>query len=171
MDAAAVLDLLASRAATLASAESLTGGMLAARITAVPGASRLYVGGVVGYSTEVKQELLGVPAALVERHGVVSPECARAMADGARRLLSATWALSTTGVAGPDLQEGRPVGTAFVGIAGPDLLTVVALELSGNREQIRERTCDEALAALGRILGEFSTGKNPASGSVGPTDG
>ena len=152
VEAAAVLDLLVGRDATLATAESLTGGMLAGRVTSVPGASRAYVGGVVGYATEVKQDLLGVPEALVERHGVVSPECARAMAEGVRRLLGATYALSTTGVAGPDAQEDRPVGTAFVGVAGPDVLTVVSLELSGTREQIRERTCDEALAALEGIL-------------------
>ncbi len=114
-----MLDLLVSRGATLATAESLTGGRLAARITAVPGASQAYVGGVVAYATEVKQDLLGVPDPLLARHGVVSPECARAMAEGARRLLGASHALATTGVAGPDLQEGQPAGTVFVGVAGP----------------------------------------------------
>ena len=152
MDATAVLDLLVSRDATLTTAESLTGGRLAARISAVPGASRAYAGGVVAYATELKQQLLGVPGELVARHGVVSPECARAMAEGARLLLGSTYALATTGVAGPDRQEGRPVGTVFVGVAGPEGVTVLALELTGDRAGISERTCDEALAALGGIL-------------------
>lgn len=152
MDAAAVLDLLVSRGATLTTAESLTGGRLAARISAVPGASRAYAGGVVAYSTQLKQQLLGVPDELVARHGVVSPESARAMAEGARLLLGSTYALSTTGVAGPDRQEDQPVGTVFVGVAGPVGVTVLALELGGDRAGITERTCDEALAALGGLL-------------------
>jgi nicotinamide-nucleotide amidase len=147
-----VLDLLVSRGATLATAESLTGGRLAARVTAVPGASRTYVGGVVAYATEVKQDLLGVPDPLLTRHGVVSAECARAMAEGVRGLLGSSHALATTGVAGPERQEDQPVGTVFVGVAGPAGTTVVALELSGDRESIQERTCGEALAALGGIL-------------------
>jgi len=153
-----VLDLLVSRGATLSTAESLTGGRLAARISAVPGASRAYAGGVVAYSTPLKQQLLGVPDELVARHGVVSPECARAMAEGARLLLGSTYALATTGVAGPDQQEDQPVGTVFVGVAGPDRATVVALELRGDRAGIAERTCDEALAALGGILHEEEPG-------------
>jgi nicotinamide-nucleotide amidase len=152
VDAVRVLDLLVGRGATLATAESLTGGRLAARVTAVPGASRAYVGGVVGYASEVKEQLLGVSEDLVARHGVVSAECARAMAEGVRRLLGSTYALATTGVAGPDRQEDHAVGTVFVGLAGPGVLTVLALELSGDRERIQSRTCDEALAALGGIL-------------------
>ena len=147
-----VLDLLVSRGATLTTAESLTGGRLAARISAVPGASRAYAGGVVAYSTQLKQQLLGIPDELVARYGVVSPECARAMAQGARLRLGSTFAVATTGVAGPDRQEDRPVGTVFVGVAGPEGATVLALELSGDRAAISERTCDEALAALGGIL-------------------
>lgn len=147
-----MLALLESRAATLATAESLTGGLLGAELTRVPGASRAYVGGVVAYATAVKQDLLGVPAELIERYGVVSAECARAMAAGARSVLGSTYALSTTGVAGPEPQDGSPVGAVFVGVAGPGVLTVVALELSGDRNSIRERTCEEALSALGGIL-------------------
>lgn len=147
-----MLDLLVSRGATVATAESLTGGLLAARITAVPGASRAYVGGVVAYATEVKQELLDVSAALLARHGVVSPACARAMAEGARRLLGSTYALATTGVAGPEPQEDQLVGTVFVGVAGPGGTTVVSLELVGGRQAVQEQTCHEALAALGGIV-------------------
>jgi len=152
VDAAAVLALLESRGATLATAESLTGGLLGAEITRVPGASRVYLGGVVGYATEVKRRLLGIERDLIEQYGVVSAECARAMAEGARQLLGSTYAVSTTGVAGPESQEGQPVGTVFVGVAGPGLLTAVALELAGDRDRIRERTCVEALSALGGIL-------------------
>ncbi len=152
VDARTVLDLLGRHGQTLATAESLTGGRLAAAVTAVPGASRVYLGGVVSYATSVKLDLLGVPEALVERYGVVSPECARAMAEGARHRLGATYAVSTTGVAGPDSQEGHPVGTVFVGIAGPDGDTALALELAGDRRTIQERTCSEALDAVADVL-------------------
>lgn len=152
MNAAQLLELLSRRGETLATAESLTGGRLAGRVTTVAGASQTYVGGIVAYATEVKVSLLGVPLALVERDGVISGECARAMAEGARRVFGTTYALSTTGVAGPDSQEGAPPGTVFVGVAGPEGTVVSALELSGGREEIQERTCDEALTALGGLL-------------------
>jgi len=148
------------RGASLATAESLTGGRLAASITAVAGASRVYVGGIVAYATELKQRLLGVEPDLVERHGVVSAECARAMAVGARVVTGATYAVSTTGVAGPEPQEGKPVGTVFVAVAGPTGTAVSALELSGDRATIQERTCQEAVAALGALL----HGEEPALG-------
>ena len=155
MDVDELLEALVLRGATLATAESLTGGRLAARVTGVAGASRVYLGGVVAYATEAKQQLLGVPADLVARHGVVSAECARAMAEGARTALGATYALSTTGVAGPEEQEGKPVGTVFVGVAGPGDTTVTALELVGDRASVQDRTCREALSALAaRLPGE-----------------
>jgi nicotinamide-nucleotide amidase len=144
--------LLRSAGQTLATAESLTGGQLAVRFTETPGASETYVGGVVTYATALKQSFLGVPQDLVERHGVVSPECARAMASGVMAVTGATFGLATTGVAGPTEQEGKPVGTVYVGIAGPGLLEAVALELSGDRAAITARTCDEALSALTGIL-------------------
>ncbi len=102
--------LLRSAGASVATAESLTGGRLAALLTSVPGASATYVGGVVTYATELKQSLLGVPEALVAEHGVVSAPCARAMAAGVRGLTGSTYALATTGVAGPDRQEGQAAG-------------------------------------------------------------
>lgn len=144
--------LLVERGETVASAESLTGGGLADLLSSTPGASSSYVGGVVSYATSVKVKVLGVPAELVERYGVVSEECAGAMATGARDVLGATWAVSTTGVAGPTEQEGKPPGTVFVGIAGPGLLEVVALELDGKRQQIQERTVREALGAFEEVL-------------------
>ena len=147
-----LVDELVRRGETLATAESLTGGRLAFRITAVPGVSQAYVGGVVSYATEIKQRLLGVTDDLVATHGVVSAECARAMAEGARDRLGATYALATTGVAGPDSQEDKPPGTVFVGVAGPGSPVVIALELSGDRSAIQERSCDEALAALRDVL-------------------
>lgn len=150
--------LLRERGATVGTAESLTGGRLAALLTAVPGASATYVGGVVSYATELKVSLLGVPPALVAEHGVVSAECARAMAAGARRVLGATYALSTTGVAGPDRQEGHPAGTVFVGVAGPDASEAISLTLEGHREAIQEDTCRQAVAILLAILvGEESS--------------
>jgi len=151
-DAAEVLVLLAAADASLATAESLTGGRLAAVVTALPGASANYVGGFVTYSGSLKESLLGVPHDLVERYGVVSAECANAMASGCREATGATYAVATTGVAGPDLQEGKPVGTVFVGIAGPDGATALTMELVGNRHQIQDRACREALSALCGIL-------------------
>lgn len=138
--------------ATLATAESLTGGGLAALITSVSGASSVYLGGVISYATEVKVEVLGVSREIVAGPGVVSSECAEAMARGVRRLTAATYALSTTGVAGPQRQEGKPAGTVYVGLAGPRGLTSVALALDGDRPQICEATRS---AALGLLLGSI----------------
>jgi PncC family amidohydrolase len=154
VDAAArVHALLQQRGETVATAESLTGGRLAAALTAVPGASRSYVGGVVAYATAVKEGLLGVPEGLVAEYGVISAECALAMARGAAILTGAAWAVATTGVAGPDRQEGHPPGTVHVGLVGPSVSTALALELVGGREAIQDRTCQEALSALAGMLG------------------
>lgn len=152
--AARVHDLLREQDATLATAESLTGGRLAAALTAVPGASATYVGGVVSYATDVKVEVLGVPRAVVEQHGVVSAECALAMARGVQRVLGASHAVATTGVAGPDTQEGKPVGTVYVAVvgAGSEEGSVAALELTGDRASIVDQTCGHALDALGALL-------------------
>jgi nicotinamide-nucleotide amidase len=151
-DAAEALGLLRSAGATLATAESLTGGLLASVVTAVPGASVSYVGGLVTYSTALKESVLGVPHDLVQQYGVVSAECAGAMAAGCRDVTGATYGLATTGVAGPESQDGKPVGTVFVGIAGPDGVSTVAMELVGDRRQVQEQACREALAALCGIL-------------------
>lgn len=164
MEAEELVGRLRDRQATLATAESLTGGRLAALVTGVPGASRVYRGGVVAYATEVKQQLLGVPEEVVRHHGVVSVECARAMAEGVRRELGTTYGVSTTGVAGPEEQEGRSVGTVFVGVAGPGGATVTALELAGDRDAVQERTCREALLALGSALGAGLRGEEPGLG-------
>lgn len=146
--AARVHELLQLRGDTVATAESLTGGQLAARLTAVPGASRSYLGGVVSYATSVKTDVLGVPAELVEGQGVISAPCACAMAERVVALTGAVWGLATTGVAGPDPQEGHPPGTVYVGIAGPEGPGAVRLELTGGRAEIQAATCREALALL-----------------------
>jgi len=151
-DAAEALALLGATRTTLATVESLTGGRLAAVVTAVPGASASYLGGFVTYATTLKESLVGVPHDLVARYGVVSAECARAMAEGCRDATGATYAVATTGVAGPDSQEGKPVGTVFVGIAGPDGVSALTMELVGDRRQIQDRACREALSALCGIL-------------------
>lgn len=144
---------LRERDATVACAESLTGGQLAARVTNVAGSSAVFVGGVVSYWTRVKVDVLGVGTGTVEQHGVVSAACAREMADGVRRLLGTTYGLSTTGVAGPERQEDKEVGTVFVGVAGPEGTEVVPLELSGDRSAIQRASVDAALSALAVMIG------------------
>ena len=167
MDAAArVLALLEARGETVATAESLTGGRLAAALTAVPGASRSYVGGVVAYATSVKHAVLGVPEALVAQHGVISAECALAMARGAAVVTGATWGIGTTGVAGPDRQEDHPPGTVHVGLVGPGVSTSLALELVGGREAIQDRTCAEALSALEGMLSTDRPGRPREEGRL-----
>jgi nicotinamide-nucleotide amidase len=152
--AAGVLESLAGRGETVATAESLTGGLLSASLTDVPGASRSFVGGVVSYATRVKVAVLDVPPEVVERHGVVSEECAVAMARGVRRRLDSTWGVATTGVAGPDTQEGRPVGTVWVAVVGAERSATRLLALTGERPAIREASCGAALSLLHDLLRE-----------------
>jgi nicotinamide-nucleotide amidase len=144
--------LLQAGGHTVATAESLTGGRLAVHFTDTPGASATYLGGVVTYATELKSSVLDVPSDVIEEHGVVSAACARAMASGVRKLTGSTFGVSTTGVAGPDQQEGKTPGTVFVGISGPGLLEVVELGLEGDRTSIQEGCCAKALEALAAIL-------------------
>lgn len=139
---------LLERGLTAASAESLTGGALGDLLSSTSGASATYRGGVITYATGLKQSLVGVSEETVATYGVVSAECAVAMASGVRALAGADWAVSTTGVAGPSLQEGKPAGTVFVGVAGPDGARVVGLRLAGDRRAIRDLTCVAALSAL-----------------------
>ncbi|WP_205752082.1 CinA family protein [Cryptosporangium phraense] len=147
--AAGVLAALRARGETLATAESLTGGMLAAHLVDVPGASRVFRGGLVPYATDLKATLVDVEKGLLDRLGPVAADVAMALAEGARRRCGADWGLGTTGVAGPDPQDGKPAGTVFVGVAGPDGPPAVrALHLSGDRAAIRAATVDEALALL-----------------------
>ncbi|UNX56566.1 CinA family protein (plasmid) [Georgenia sp. TF02-10] len=165
-----LLDRLVDADHTVATAESLTGGRLAARLTDVPGSSGAFVGGVVTYATDAKIRVLDVPEALVDEHGVVSGECAESMANGVRDLLGTTYGISTTGVAGPDTQEGKPVGTVFVAVAGPNGTKVVPLDLDGDRERIQERAIDAALSALAVMMGE-SEAAPAGRGAEDPTLG
>jgi nicotinamide-nucleotide amidase len=148
---------LTAAGTTLATAESLTGGLLGGVITEVPGASAVYRGGVVAYATELKVTLLGVAEDLVDEFGVVSAECAEAMATGARSAAGSTYALSTTGVAGPDRQDGLPPGSVYVGWCGPTGSGTRALTLSGDRGTIRWETCRQAITMLLDILAEEET--------------
>jgi nicotinamide-nucleotide amidase len=143
-----VVQRLIDAGCTVATAESITGGRLAARLTDGAGASSAFLGAVVTYATEVKISVLGVPEALVDDHGVISAECARSMAEKVRTLMGTTYGVSTTGVAGPDSQEDQPVGTVFVGVAGPDDTAVRRLALDGGRMDIQKQTVAEAMSAL-----------------------
>jgi nicotinamide-nucleotide amidase len=146
--AAEVLARLKQRGETLAVAESLTGGLLAATIVDVPGASAVFRGGLVVYATDLKGSLAGVPADLLAARGPVDPDVAVALARGARERCGADWGLATTGVAGPDPQGGHPVGQVYVGVAGPRAADVRRLELTGNRAAIRTGSVSAALALL-----------------------
>ena len=146
--------LLLERGLTLATAESCTGGLIARRITALPGASRVYRGGVVSYWTEVKAAVLGVPQDILDQYGAVSEPTARAMAEGARRITGADIAVSVTGVAGPDPDErGNPVGLVFIGLATPDGTFCRRTE-SGRRtrDRIQDLSANHALDMVRRYL-------------------
>lgn len=148
-----VLELCRDRGLTLATAESCTGGLVAARITSVPGASDVFRGAVVAYADEVKAAELGVPDELLERHGAVSAEVAQAMAHGARERLGADAAVAVTGVAGPGGgSDEKPVGLVFLHAAGPEGEEARRTELPGDREMIRGRATAGALHLLRRLL-------------------
>jgi nicotinamide-nucleotide amidase len=148
-----VLDLCRAGGLTLGTAESCTGGMVAARLTSVPGASDVFLGSVVAYANEVKESDLGVPAALIAEHGAVSAEVAEAMAVGARDRLGADVAVAVTGVAGPGGgTPEKPVGLVFVHALGPDGAKTVRSELPGDRDMIRGRGTAAALHLLRRLL-------------------
>ncbi len=143
---------LTARRQTVATAESLTGGLVAAALTDVPGSSAAVRGGVVAYLHEVKVSLLGVDAGLLAGRGAVDPQVAEQMASGVRDRLGATYGLATTGVAGPDPSDGKPVGTVFVAVAGPRTSRVQALRLSGSRSEIRADSVQAVLVLLAQAL-------------------
>jgi nicotinamide-nucleotide amidase len=149
-----VLDRLRAGGQTVAVAESLTGGLVAAALTDVPGASVAFRGGVVTYATELKAVLLGVDALMLARHGAVYPPVAVAMANGVRTRLGTTYGLATTGVAGPEPADGQPVGTAHIAVSVADDTVVRTIALTGNRLQIRRLTVEHALGLLLGRLGE-----------------
>ena len=141
-----LLELLPPHGLTLSTAESCTGGLVAHRITGVAGSSTYYLGGVVSYSNELKQSLLGVPAEILERYGAVSRECAHAMADGVRRLTGASVGVATTGIAGPGgATPTKPVGLVYVACATPWDVQVRELRLPGDRFSNIRASADAAL--------------------------
>lgn len=157
---AQVLELLVRAGQTLAVAESLTGGLVAAAVTDVPGASRAFRGSVTAYATEVKRDLLGVDRGLLADRGAVAPEVARQLAVGVRDLLGADWGLATTGVAGPDPQDGQGPGTVYIAVSTPGTGGVVAqrLHLQGGRSAIRAGSVQAVLALLRNELVNSAAG-------------
>lgn len=148
--AALLIDRLAELNWTVAVAESLTGGLVVSTLVDVPGASRVLRGGVVVYATDVKNSVLGVDPALLEAHGAVHPRVARQMARGVRDVLgrdgrAADMGIATTGVAGPDEQDGQPVGTVHIAVATPLGTRVDSLVIQGDRDRIRRETAHIAL--------------------------
>jgi nicotinamide-nucleotide amidase len=150
-----VLAELRRRRETVATAESLTGGLLGMLLTAVPGASVSYLGGVISYATRLKHTLVGVDPDLLATLGPVAAPTAAAMATGVARRCAADWGVATTGVAGPDPQDGHPVGEVYVAVAHPagDRVEVRALRLAGDRSAIREAAAAQALDLLADCLG------------------
>lgn len=146
-----ILETLSQRNQTISVAESLTGGGLALALTSLPGSSQIFTGSVTAYQNEIKSSLLQVPAELLSEFGAVSEEVAVAMAHGVKELTGSTWAISTTGVAGPGPSDGVAAGTVWVAIDGP-IAQTLQLELSGTREIVRNATIAGAIAAFARIL-------------------
>lgn len=158
--AVAVLAELGCRGQTLATAESLTGGLIGQLLTAVPGASASYLGGVISYATRLKHTLAGVPAETLRTSGPVAEPTAAEMAAGVAVRCDADWGLAVTGVAGPEPQDGHPVGQVFVGLARPAAgwRHVEELRLTGDRSSIRAQTARTALALLAEALREDAHG-------------
>ena len=165
-----VIGLLTAQGLRIAIAESLTGGLVAAALTSVPGASVVVSGGIVAYDTEIKHSLLGVDDRLLAREGAVHPEVARQMARGAREALAvggrrADIGIATTGVAGPDWQDGRAPGTVYLGIADDRGADAIALELDGGRAAIRSATVQALLDAVLARVERSAWPADPAAGS------
>ena len=177
VDASTVIAALIARGASVATAESLTGGLVCAALTSVPGSSAVVRGGIVAYSVAVKADVLGVDGDLLERQGAVDPAVAVQMAVGARRVMNSDYAVATTGSAGPDPDPGGPVtgpippGRGFVAVAGPGVEVVAGFACEGqDRAGVRRHAVDAALALLGRVLEETGDdGRSSAgAGSVKP---
>jgi nicotinamide-nucleotide amidase len=154
--ASEAIGALREAGATVATAESLTGGLVCATLVSVAGASDVVLGGIVAYAPAAKTGLLGVDATLIASRGTVDTEVAVQLAIGACERFGATYGLSTTGVAGPDPSEGKPVGTVHIAVAGPGGVSATELRLDGDRDTIRTRTVDAVLSQLVATLGEES---------------
>lgn len=147
-----VHELLLRRGATVGVAESLTGGLLGAALTSTPGSSSTFRGGLLVYATDLKETLAGVPGPLLAAEGPVSAHVAAALAAGARDRTGATYGVGVTGVAGPDPQNGQPVGTVHLAVAGPAEGEVRSLRCDGDREQIRAQAVTAALSLLAEVV-------------------
>ncbi len=153
-----VIRTMTERDLTLATAESLTGGLLGATITDVPGASKVYLGGGIAYATRVKQDMLAVDRVEIDAFSVISSQVASGMASGIRDLTDADWTIGVTGVAGPDPQDGHAPGEVWICVRGPQIGTLPApiqtqqFQFDGDRRAVREATVDAALSMLLRIL-------------------
>ncbi|MBY6036021.1 competence/damage-inducible protein A [Fictibacillus nanhaiensis] len=148
------MSLLLQNKATLAAAESLTGGLFSKVVTDMPGSSAIFKGGVVSYSNEIKQSILGVPPSLIKEYGAVSKECAQWMASHVRSISDSDYGISFTGVAGPERQENQPVGTVFIGIASANETHTFPLKLAGTRKSIREKAVKHGFYLLNQLVKE-----------------
>ena len=165
MSAGPLVHELARRGLTVATAESLTGGLVCAGLVAVPGASACVLGGVVAYDYALKSSLLGVPATRLEETGAVNAEVAVLMADGVRSATGADIGLATTGAAGPDPCDGEPPGTVFVAVAGPLAEPLVRrLQLHGGRDAVRAGAVDAVIGLALVALGPAGRPGNPGPG-------
>jgi nicotinamide-nucleotide amidase len=149
-----VIAQLVRRGETLATAESLTGGLIGYLLTSVPGASQVYRGGVISYATDLKADLAGVSPETLTKQGPVAGQTVGEMAAGVALRCRARWGLATTGVAGPDPQDGHAVGEVYVALAdgASGEIAIWALQLSGTRSRIRSETAERALRLLGERL-------------------
>ncbi len=146
-----IIAYLSERGETISVAESLTAGGLANALTSASGSSAVFVGGITAYRNEIKSTMLDVDPAIIEKHTVVSEEVANEMAEGARKVFGSTWAISTTGAAGPEPLEGHQPGSVWIAIRGP-INQAIQLNLEGEREQVRNGTISTAIATFARIL-------------------
>ncbi|MFI7384141.1 CinA family protein [Streptomyces sp. NPDC049813] len=189
-EAVEALRLLTERGETLAVAESLTGGLVAAELVAVPGASKAFRGSVTAYATELKHDVLGVDADLLAAHGAVHPDVALQMAAGVRAALGAGWGIATTGVAGPEPQDGQPVGTVYVAVVGPGAgpaagprdgapakpgnfagsRKVLELRLNGGRTEIRRESVRSVLRLLAEELVGAHSGERSGNARAQDTE-
>jgi nicotinamide-nucleotide amidase len=151
-----VVAYLEDRGETVAVAESLTAGGLGHALTFTPGASKVFMGGIIAYTNDVKINILGINAALIDQHSVVSEEVANAMADAAREKFGTTWGIATTGIAGPGDHQGIPEGTVWISIRGP-INQTVQLQLDSGREAVRTGAISSAIGTFARILSYRTT--------------
>jgi len=166
MTAAGLIGVMAKAGWTVATCESVTGGLIAAALTDVAGASEVVRGGLVTYATDLKSRLAGVDPGLIAAHGVVSGEVATAMAAGASEACGADWAVAVTGVAGPGAAEGCPAGTVWLAITGPGVSETALLRLAGDRADVRRQVVTAALDRLETLARAAVLHHDPGSRAV-----